>query len=118
MLSQKTKLILTTTKTELKKPTARPVVVRCVNCFKSISVPSRMIIYNYLNFKKKEATVGNIVDQLNLTQPTVSYHLKEMKHSGLLKSKRIGKEVFYAVSHICPHHKKACILQNLKFPEK
>jgi DNA-binding transcriptional ArsR family regulator len=95
----------------------RPVVVKCVNCFKSISVPSRMIIYNYLNFTKVEATVGDIVHQIDLTQPTVSYHLKEMKHAGLLKSKRVGKEVYYSVNHICPHHKQECILHNLKFPE-
>uniref|UniRef100_A0A7C4XT33 ArsR family transcriptional regulator n=1 Tax=candidate division WWE3 bacterium TaxID=2053526 RepID=A0A7C4XT33_UNCKA len=102
----------------LTRTANNPLVVKCVNCFKSVSVPSRMIIYNYLNFTKPEATVGDIVGKVNLTQPTVSYHLKEMKHAGLLKSKRVGKEVYYSVNHICPHHKQECILHNLKFPER
>lgn len=101
------------TKTQLNNA----VVVRCVNCFKSVSVPSRMVIYNYLHFTKPEATVGDIVEQVKLTQPTVSYHLKEMKHSGLLKSKKIGKEVYYSVNQTCPYHKQTCVLHNLKFPE-
>lgn len=91
-------------------------VVRCTRCFKSVSVPSRMVIYNYLK-DKKDATVGEIVEQVNLTQPTVSYHLKEMKHSGLLRSKKIGKEVHYTLSPQCPHLEQDCILHGLEFPE-
>ncbi len=99
-----------------KKPKTR--VVKCTNCFKSVSVPSRMVIYNFLNKNKAEATVGEIVEQVSLTQPTVSYHLKEMKHSGLLISRKEGKEVYYSISRDCPHHNKECILHSLEFPEE
>ena len=93
-------------------------VVRCTHCFKSVSVPSRMTIYNFLNADEKEATVGEIVEHVGLTQPTVSYHLKEMKHSGLLNSKKVGKEVIYSINRSCPHHNEhECVLHNLKFPE-
>lgn len=91
-------------------------VVKCTNCFKSVSVPSRMVIYNYLT-NNDSATVGEIVEQVGLTQPTVSYHLKEMKHSGLLNNKKIGKEVHYSVNHNCPHLGQVCILHGLEFPE-
>lgn len=90
--------------------------IRCTHCFKSVSVPSRMVIYSYLK-DKDDATVGDIVKQVNLTQPTVSYHLKEMRFSGLLKSKRVGKEVYYSLSRQCPHLEQDCILQGLEFPE-
>jgi predicted transcriptional regulator len=75
-----------------------------------------MVIYNYLK-KKRTATVGEIVDQVSLTQPTVSYHLKEMKHSGLLKSKKVGKEVHYSLSLECPHSEQRCVLEGLEFAE-
>lgn len=91
-------------------------VVKCTNCFKSVSVPSRMALYNFLQ-KVGDATVGELVGQVGLTQPTVSYHLKEMKISGLLKSEKIGKEVHYAINEMCPHFDQECILHGLKFPE-
>jgi len=93
-------------------------VVRCTHCFKSVSVPSRMAIYNHLNKTEgKEATVGEIVNHVGLTQPTISYHLQEMKNTGLLKSKKVGKEVFYSVNKVCPHFGQECVLYSLKFPE-
>ena len=91
-------------------------VVKCTSCFKSVSVPSRMVIYNYLT-KVGDATVGELVKQVELSQPTVSYHLKEMKHSGLLTNKKIGKEVHYSINKKCPHQGNECILHGLEFPE-
>ena len=96
----------------------KKLIIKCTDCFKSVSVPSRMAIYNYLNeFDEKEATVGEIVNQFGLTQPTISYHLQEMKNTGLLKSKKVGKEVFYSVNKVCPHFGQECVLYSLKFPE-
>lgn len=92
--------------------------IKCTQCFKSVSVPSRMVIYNFLNKNNISATVSEIVDQVNLTQPTVSYHLKEMKNSGLLCSHRNGKEVYYSVNDVCPYCKKECVLHTLEFPEE
>ncbi len=88
--------------------------ISCTTCFKSIGVPSRMEIYAYLSTVDR-ATVSDIVDQLELTQPTVSYHLKEMKLNGLLSSKRKGKKVFYFIDNSCPHSRDGCILSNLDF---
>lgn len=99
------------------KKTKKSKVIKCTQCFKSVSVPSRMSIYNYLNNEVEKATVSEIVDFIGLTQPTVSYHLKEMSHSGLLDSEKKGKEVYYFVNHDCPHNSDhKCILHELKFP--
>lgn len=77
-----------------------------------------MVIYNFLRKSNSEVTVGQIVDQVNLTQPTVSYHLKEMRHSGLLSSRKEGKEVYYFVNELCSYHNVECILHDLEFPEE
>lgn len=64
----------------------------------------------------KEATVGQVVEHVGLTQPTVSYHLKEMKANGILTSYKKGKEVFYTLSELCPHFNTVCILKGVTFP--
>lgn len=57
-----------------------------------------------------EATVSQLVKFSGLKQPTVSYHLKEMEEGGILVSRKAGKEVFYKVSHACPHDSGRCAL--------
>jgi len=65
-----------------------------------LGIPSRMKIYKYLKNINK-SRVSEIVDLVNLTQPTVSYHLSEMKKAGLLISEKKGKEVFYKINRNC-----------------
>ena len=79
----------------------------CANCFRSLSVPSRMKIYLYLQ-EKKSAGVSEIVEVVQLKQPTVSYHLKDMESQGLLSSKKLGKEVYYQIGTGCNN----CILKH------
>ena len=42
-------------------------------------------------------SVGDIVDALDVAQPTVSHHLKILKNAGLVRSERRGKQVFYTI---------------------
>ena len=51
---------------------------------------------------ESELCVCDIAALLGLTQPAVSYQLKALKHSRLVKSRREGKAVFYALadSHV------------------
>jgi len=84
----------------------------CTVCFKSLGVPTRMEIYTYLQ-DKGEATVGDIVSKIKLTQPTISYHLGEMKDEAILKSRREGKEVYYSISTICPHSHGECLIKKI-----
>lgn len=39
--------------------------------------------------------VGQIADESTLTRSTVSHHLKVLREAGVLKSEKIGKEVWY-----------------------
>jgi len=72
-------------------------------------------MYHYLR-DHGEATVTRLVELVKLTQPTVSYHLKEMRELGLLTSRKSGKEVYYDVNELCPHHECECILTVIRFP--
>lgn len=39
--------------------------------------------------------VGQIADESTLTRSTVSHHLKVLREAGVLKSEKIGKEVWF-----------------------
>jgi ArsR family transcriptional regulator, arsenate/arsenite/antimonite-responsive transcriptional repressor len=50
--------------------------------------------------------VGDIVDQMGVSQPTVSHHLSILREAGLVETQRDGKQVFYrlnqdAVANCC-----------------
>ena len=51
---------------------------------------------------ESELCVCDIAALLGLTQPAVSYQLKALKHSRLVKNRREGKVVFYSLadSHV------------------
>lgn len=42
-------------------------------------------------------SVGELVEALDVAQPTVSHHLKILKGAGLVRSKRRGKQVLYTI---------------------
>ena len=42
-------------------------------------------------------SVNDIVEKLDVAQPTVSHHLKILKNAGLVKSERKGKQVMYTI---------------------
>lgn len=48
--------------------------------------------------KHKEMTVNQITDQLELSRPAVSHHLKLMLDAGVISVTKVGKERFYQVA--------------------
>ncbi len=46
----------------------------------------------------QELNVSDIVNQINVAQPTVSHHLKILKNAGLVRSVRRGKEIYYTLN--------------------
>ncbi len=69
-----------------------------------------MQIFDFLE-RNHKANVSDVVAAVKLRQPTISYHLKEMARSGLLRSEKIGKEVYYSISFTCPHDGQKCVLE-------
>lgn len=63
---------------------------------KALGHPARIAILQFL-IKTKACVCGDIVDELPLSQSTVSQHLKELKNSGLIKGDIDGPSVCYCV---------------------
>ena len=63
---------------------------------KALGHPARIAILQYLA-EKKSRVCGDIVDELPLSQSTVSQHLKELKKVGLIKGEIEGPSVCYCI---------------------
>ena len=63
---------------------------------KSLSDENRLRILLCVSNGKK--SVSSIVEQLGLSQPLVSHHLKELKRSLLVKVERSGPFIYYELS--------------------
>jgi DNA-binding transcriptional ArsR family regulator len=63
---------------------------------KSLSDENRLRILLCVSNGKK--SVSSIVEELNLSQPLVSHHLKELKRSLLVRIERSGPFIYYELA--------------------
>lgn len=63
------------------------------DAFNAVAEPRRREILNYLVLQ--ERPVGEIVDALEMEQPSVSKHLRVLKDVGLVRARREGRQMFY-----------------------
>jgi DNA-binding transcriptional ArsR family regulator len=72
--------------------------------FNAIAEPRRRDILVYLALR--ERPVGHVVAWLGVAQPSVSKHLKVLRHVGLVHVRREGRQMFYRtdVDAIRPLH--------------
>lgn len=63
---------------------------------KALGHPARIAILEVL-IRKQACICGDIVDELPLSQSTVSQHLKELKEAGLVKGDIEGVKVCYCI---------------------
>ena len=61
--------------------------------FKQLCDGSRIRIFSILCHC--EECVINLASLVDMTSPAVSHHLRQLKSSGLIVSRRVGKEVYY-----------------------
>lgn len=66
------------------------------DAFNAVAESRRRDILNYLALQ--ERSVGDIVDQLNFAQPSVSKHLRVLLNVGLVKARREGRSMLYRVN--------------------
>lgn len=64
--------------------------------FKLLGDKTRLTILAML--KERELCVCNIVDLLDMSQPSISQHLRKMKTGGLVKEIRRGKWTYYSLN--------------------
>lgn len=79
---------------------------------KALSHPARVAILNIL-IKRQACICGDIVDELPLSQSTISQHLKELKEAGLIKGEIEGVTTCYCIDE--KQWKAAQILLNEVF---
>lgn len=63
---------------------------------KALASPARIAILDFLS-KKQGCMCGDIVEELPLSQSTVSQHLKELKEASLIKGEIEGAKVCYCI---------------------
>jgi ArsR family transcriptional regulator len=70
-------------------------VQRAADILKSVAHPTRLRIAELL--QTREMTVGEIQESLGISQSMTSQQLSLMKGRGILKSRKVGKSVYYGV---------------------
>ncbi len=71
--------------------------MRLANLAKVLGHPARIAIVQHL-IKVNKCVNGDIVDELPLSQSTVSQHLKELKQAGLIKGEIEGNSICYCIN--------------------
>ena len=67
-----------------------------VRMIKALADENRLAILDILQDGEKCACV--LLEQLNITQPTLSHHMKLLCDSGLVESRKDGKWMHYSLS--------------------
>ncbi|HEX2653135.1 MAG TPA: metalloregulator ArsR/SmtB family transcription factor [Xanthobacteraceae bacterium] len=68
-----------------------------IKALSALAQPTRLAIFRLLVSAGPEGlNVGVIQEQLGLASATLSFHLKELTHSGLISSRQEGRFVYYA----------------------
>ena len=63
---------------------------------KALGHPARIAIIDYL-LKVDTCICGDIVNEIQLAQPTISQHLKELKNAGIIKGNISGTAICYCI---------------------
>lgn len=77
-----------------------------VRICKSFAHPSRLRMLDLL--AKREHSVSELQQSLNITVPNLSQHLSILKGAGVVKTRREGKQIFCSLA--IPEVKTACSL--------
>ena len=67
----------------------------CMELLRALSDKTRQEII-MLFAAKRELCANDVAKNFTLSRPTVSHHLNLMRRSGLLNSRKEGKEVYYS----------------------
>ncbi|WP_071458726.1 autorepressor SdpR family transcription factor [Bacillus massilinigeriensis] len=64
--------------------------------FKALSDPTRRKILDLL--KDKDMSAGEIADHFTMSKPSISQHLKLLKHAGLIMDEKHGQYIIYSLN--------------------
>jgi DNA-binding transcriptional ArsR family regulator len=66
------------------------------DAFNAVAEPRRRDILNYLAMQ--ERSVSEIVDAMEMEQPSISKHLRVLRNVGLVQARREGRQILYRVN--------------------
>ena len=72
---------------------------RRASVFKALGHPARVAIIELL-LKKQACICNDLVEELPLSQSTVSQHLKELKQAGIIKGEIEGTSICYCINEV------------------
>lgn len=64
--------------------------------FKALSDPTRRQILDLL--KERDLTAGEISDHFQMSKPSISQHLKILKHAELIQDEKKGQYIIYSLN--------------------
>ncbi len=64
--------------------------------FKALCDPNRLMIIELL--KSGEKCACNLLEEMNISQSTLSHHMKQLCESGVVNCRRDGKWMYYSLS--------------------
>jgi ArsR family transcriptional regulator, arsenate/arsenite/antimonite-responsive transcriptional repressor len=76
------------------EPLTEPEREQVAACFRALADPTRVAIVNCLS-AADEVCVCNLTETFDLSQPTISHHLKILREAGLVESRRRGTWAYY-----------------------
>ncbi|MFD4405365.1 ArsR/SmtB family transcription factor [Nocardia sp. NPDC058499] len=82
----------------IREPLSADASVELAAVFKALSDPVRLRLLSSIASRAgQEACVCDLSEGIELTQPTISHHLKVLRGAGLLTSERRASWVYYRV---------------------
>ena len=74
-------------------------LIEATEALSALAQPSRLEVFRLLVKCGEEGLcAGDISQQLNIPKPTLSFHLKELSHAGLIDSERDGRSIIYRLN--------------------
>ncbi len=70
-----------------------------VEILKALAHPTRLYIVETLAGKEGERCVCELVEELSYAQSTISKHLTILRKAGLVRTRKEGLKVYYALAH-------------------
>ena len=74
-------------------------LIEAANALSALAQPNRLEVFRILvRCGEQGICAGDISEQLAIPKPTLSFHLKELSHAGLVKSRREGRSIIYSLN--------------------
>ncbi|MFE3224386.1 ArsR/SmtB family transcription factor [Nocardia sp. NPDC059228] len=100
----------------VREPLTAQAATELAAVFKALSDPVRLRLLSVIaSHTGQEACVCDISDGFDVSQPTISHHLRVLREAGLLSSERRGSWVHYRIEPAALHQLSA--LLDIALPE-